>query len=517
MSAVGNFWRRVTEQIYISAWGPWSWSGLRSRFKIIGMKFFGNGPSYENTLIKYDVARQMYRNDGCDMNLGSQFARPIVDLQVDFIGLPTATVEDEKTDDFLNACLHEFWAGEIQQFLRNAIRDSKTVVRIHQDDQTDKLTTAEEKIHCRLEVLIPEYVTCEYEIGNATHMTRAFIRHFVMMTEQEGDIQNGVLPIEREHEIIETITEESYEYYDKTDRVMMPELTKPNNWGFVPITEIENEYDSTLGGGQSDLEAVYPFIRAFHDALTQALKAHKYHSIPKVTFKLNEIQSFIANNYPDVIDPATGQIRSGASISWQGREVFFIKPDEDMNFLEAQSILGDSKTLLEFLVDCISVASETPKWAFSIVDAGSANQADNAQSLPWTKKIIRKRTYYEAPIQRLLKMVMAINGFTISRPKIRWEITRVADQVAFTQALQMLIMGLEVAAQRGIISDTTYREMLRQFIPVMKNPSQEEKDAESNFVPLPPAPAAPANNPSSNGKGNSANVPVVAGQQGKNE
>lgn len=502
MNPIKRGWQRVSEQIF-SAWGPFAFTGLRSLFKVFGQKFFGDGPRYENTIISYDLARQLYRNDGGDQNLGSQFARPIIDLQVDFIGLPTATVGDEIIDDFLNNCLHDYWAAKIMEMKRNAIRDSKTIVRMRRNSLSDPLATLEDQLYCRLEILNPENVVLEYEPGNSDHLVRAIVHHFVILIDEEGDAEQGTLPVEREHEIIETVTEDSYTFFDRTTGEILDQFSGPNNWKFVPFVEVTNEFDSSLNGGQSDLEPVYPFIRAFHDALTQALTAHKYHSVPKVVFHLNEVQSFIANNYPEVVDVDTGEIKPGATISWKGREVFFVKPDEKMEFLEARSVLGDSKTLLEFLIDCICVASETPRWAFMIVDSGSANQANNAQVLPWTKKIIRKRTYFTPPIQRLLKMVMKVNGFTVKCPKIDWEIVRVEDQATFAQALQMLLMGLEVAAQRGIISDTTYRETIRQFLPKMKNPTQEERDAEDNAVPM---------DQMMNG-----NTPVVAGQQGKNE
>lgn len=515
MNRISRFWHRVTEQI-VSAWGPFSFSGLRSRFRVTGMKFFGDGPAYENTIISYELARQLYRNDGIDSNLGGQFARPIVDLQVDFIGTPTATVGDENMDDFLNACLHEYWADKLQEMKRNAIRDSKSIVRLVRDNLSDPLATVEESTYCRLKILNPEQVALEYEPGNETHLVKAVVHHKVLVVEQEGDPRNGVMPVETEHEIIETVDEDTITFFDRTSREVMEDFSGPNTWGFVPFVEVENEFDSSLNGGQSDLEAVYPFIRAFHDALTQALTAHKYHSIPKVTFNINEIQSFVKNNYPEAFDPATNTIRPQTIISWQGREVFFLQPDEKMGFIEARSVLGDSKTLLEFLIDCICVASETPKWAFMIVDPGSANQSENAQVLPWSKKIIRKRVFFTPPVQRLCKMVLKVNNFTVKCPKLDWEIIRVQDQATYNQALQMLIMGLEVAAQRGIISDTTYRETVREFLPKMKNPTEEERDAQDNFTPelTQGAQNVPAGQ---NGKGNSGQVAVTSGQQGKNE
>lgn len=505
-------WTRISEQI-VAIWSPFS-RGIRSRWSNVGGSLFGAAPAYENTEPDFNQLRTLYLNNGSE-TLGAFFARPIVDLQVDFIGLPVASTEDEDRDDFLNACLTDHWADELRQMFRNAIRDSKTCVRVQQDDARDNPLVSQDEIkHCRLEVVDPERIV---NIRRATLDDRvieeAVIRHTVEIQEEDGDFENGILPKTREHEILEVITPDSYRYFDVTEHVEKTDWNQENLWGFVPVVEVENDYDSTLKGGQSDLETVYPLIRAFNDALKQALQAHKYHSIPKVKFKLNEISAFIRNNFPDAVDE-NGNVKSGATVTWGGKEILFLQAEEDAEFLEARSVIGESKELLEFIIDCIAIASETPRWAFMILEAGSANQSNNAQTLPWAKKIVRKRTQYKETIQTLCKMVMKINNFEIVRPSLSWEMIRVEDQAAHNQALQQLIMGLEVAAQRQIISDSTYRELLRQFIPNMKNPTEEAADAKDNFEI---APAEPFGNPSPNGSGDTKNVPVTAGKQGKNE
>jgi hypothetical protein len=511
-----SVWQRISEQI-VTIWSPFS-SGLRSSWRIIGGTFFGSTPTYENTEVNYNHTRSLYLNNNDGASLGAFFARPIVDLQVDFIGLPVAATDDENTDDFLNTCLTDHWAESIRQMLRNAIRDSKTVVRMQQDNAGENPLVSQEEIkHCRLEIIDPERVlTITRNTLDDRIIEEAVIRHMIEMVEEEGDFPNGVLPKIKEHEILEVITPDMYRYYDVTDRVHKTSWDQPNAWGFVPLVEVLNEYDSTLKGGQSDLETVYPLIKAFHDAMSQSLQAHKYHSVPKVKLKLNEVQAFIRNNFPEALDE-NGQIRAQAEITWKGKEILFLQAEEDAAFLEARSVLGDSKELLDFIIDCISIASETPRWAFMILEAGSANQSNNAQTLPWAKKIIRKRKSYEAVIQDLLKMVQKINNFEISRPSLTWELIRVEDQAAFNQALQQLIMGLEVAAQRKIISDSTYRELLRHFIPNMKNPTQEAKDAEDNFEIAPPQPFGGDGSDGSNGKGQTKNVPITQGSQGRNE
>lgn len=498
---------KISEMIQ-SVFGPFRWSSLRSRFKLEGQSLFTTAPKYENTVINYDLARSLYSNMG-DSTLGGFFSKPIVDLQVDFIGHPTASTDDENNDDFLNACLHDHWAESIHQMLRNAIRDSHTFVRIQQDALLNNpLLTVDEADHCRLEILQPERVVAwESNALDSQILERAVIKHDIEFEEEPADFVNGIPPRMKKHVVWEIITPEKYEYYDTTDRVMLTDWNVTNTWGFVPIVEVFNEFDTVLNCGQSDLEQVYPLIKAFHDVIHQGLQAHQYHSVPKVKLKLQDVQPFIKNNFPSAIDE-NGKIVSGATITWKGKEILFLQAEEDAEFLEARSVLGDTKVLADFMVDLICIASSTPRWAFMDVEAGSANQANNAQTLPWAKKITRKRKSFDQYIQQLLKMVQKINGTSPIRAKLTWEIIRVEDQAAYNQALQQLIMGLEVAAQRQIISDSTYRELLRQFVPNMKPPTQEAKDAKDNFDPMP--------EPSPNGNA-PQNVPVKSGQQGKNE
>src|SRR5262245_60027577 len=149
MGRIRHFISEMTESIaglgVIPAWGSGFWNGLRSLFRSTGNLFWGKVPAYDNTLVNYDLARQLYRNDGTETSLGAAFCKPIVDLQVAFIGTPRASTGDDALDDALNKCFEVFWTDEIQQAFRNAIRDSKTVVRYWQEPLlNDPFMTVEE-------------------------------------------------------------------------------------------------------------------------------------------------------------------------------------------------------------------------------------------------------------------------------------------------------------------------------------------------------------------------------------
>jgi hypothetical protein len=280
-----------------------------------------------------------------------------------------------------------------------------------------------------------------------------------------------------------------------------------NRWKFVPVMEVWNEWDASLQGGQSDFESVIPFIKAFHDVVAQGLQAHKYHSTPKIKMKVADIAQFIKNNFASAWDETTGTVKEGASVDWSGREILFFNSEEDAGFLEARSVLGDTKTLADFLIDCIAIASETPEWAFMRVNAGSANSDRNAQTVPFLRKITRKRINFQKAVQQLCKMALAAYGEIPYRAHVVWDQIRPDDRLVLAQAFQQMVMGLEVAAQRGEISDETYRETIREFLDRMHGDAYEERNA------IMPAPA-PGNVPAPSSSSQPA--AIEAGKQGAN-
>jgi len=510
--------RQVSEQILTSPiFSFFSFAGIRSAFRLVGGTFWPKAhPRDEGTIVNYDLCRQMYRNSG-DNALGTAFAKPIVDLQVGFIGIPTVQIDDASNDvnDLLNECITDSWAGDLQEMFKDAIRDSKIIVRFRRPDVLDPLMTMDEADHFRIECVPPERVDLEYNMHNKNIIEKATVIHRMTILVKEGDISMGLQPQYEEHDVIEEITRDSYTYFDQTANAYIGDMAASNSWGFVPFVEVYNEWDSALQGGQSDLESVIPFLNAFHDVMAQGLQAHRYHSTPKIKMKLVDVGNFIRNNFPEAWDETTGTIKQGASVNWSGREIIFFNSEEDGEFLEAKSVLGDTRSLLDFLIDCISIASQTPEWAFMRVDAGSANSDRNAQTVPFIRKIMRKRISFNKAIQQLCKMALVAYGEIPYSPKVVWDVVRPDDQLVLAQAFQQIIMGLEVAAQRGEISDDTYRETIRQFLPLMGD-SQTEI---ANAIQPPPMPALPAGNPQNGNTpaGGTSSVPVKAGPQGGNE
>ena len=347
--AIRQVARKISEMIVPFWAGPVAFGGLRSRWTVKQNKFWSqNSIALEGSRVDYNSARTLYRNSGPNA-LGAGFCKPMIDLPVAFMGLPTATSDDPDFDDFLNACMHDYWPDGLQQVFRDAMRDSKVFVRVRRPSLNDPLMIVEDAEHCEIECLPPERVQIDRNQKNKNIIERAIISHKMMVITDPGSPREMRDPTYEEHEVIEIITRQSYQWWDRTTDELMPDWGGPNAQKFVPIVEVVNEWESYLQGGVSDLETSQVFIQALSDLLQQSLTAHKYHSVPKVKFKIKDVQAFITNNFPEAMDPSTGRIKAQSEISWTGKEILFIQPDEEADFIEAQSVLGDSTQLCGIL------------------------------------------------------------------------------------------------------------------------------------------------------------------------
>lgn len=489
---------------------PWTWprivvpisrsaSALRA---VMSEGLFGGKPVVMNTRVDWDLARSLYRNDNPDYNLGAGFVKPIINLTVEYTGLPYVTSEDGGRDTFLNEAIHDHWATGLQELFTAMLRDSKAIIRFRQPRIDNPLFTEDDRMHGRVEVVQPELVDITFDPSDPDMIERAVFTHWVKIDERtDAEVLTGTAPREVEHEIIEIVTTDAYRFFDKTDDRELESWRTANTWGFVPVWPAYNEYDSTLGGGQSDIESVLPFIKAFHDVLSQSLKSHQYHSIPKAKFKLNDVDTFLVNNYPEVIDIDTGRPKAGATINWSGKEIFFFDTEEDAEFIEARSVLGDSKTLLDFLIDCIAIASETPKWALLKVETANPN---DASVKTFEKKIQRKRVMFDTPIIMLCKMALASRGQSPVTMRVTWPTVNIETLVSKGQAIQQIVMALDVATSHEWIADQTVIQILSTMFPEISDPETEKSLAKSNVIPEIPAPApasdTQAAHPPSNGK-----------------
>lgn len=453
--------------------------GLRSDFNALKGGFLNRPttPILRETKIDRDYVRGLYYNTKTELSNGAFFAASIIDGTADFINLPEVTFEgDAVLTALVNNWVLNFWGNKFWEIYRNALRDTNVWVRLRLPYPTPLLSIEEENVPT-LEIIDGDRVQPYYNPVTG-ELIRVEIDTPVFIEEQPWNpnyIQaTGARVYGREHDIREIITKDGFFYYDVTMGQYLDEFTTQNDWGFVPLVEIFNDYDSALHGGKSDLEQVFPFFKALHELIVQTRTIHSYHADPKVKFKLDDVINFLRNNWPDsfVNGEFTGKV------SWRDRDVFFMESSEDATFLEATLKIADSVALAEFLIDCICIAAEVTE---GILFRAKATQATTQgdEFFRFKRKIDRKRKNFGEGLQLVIRMATKIATKTAHRPKLSWPPIDLADLAAEGQALNQITTAAEVANRAGIISKQTYGSRVRRFYPGMQDHTAEQTQINS--------------------------------------
>jgi len=139
---------------------------------------------------------------------------------------------------------------------------------------------------------------------------------------------------------------------------------RPNPWGFIPIVHFKNEPEETELYGTSELEPIEPYMKAYHDVMLHAMQGSKMHSTPRLKLKLRDVEAFLKNNFPEALKAV--QRGEEAKIDLKGHELLIFTDEEDAEFIEARSTIGDAGALLKLLFYCIVDVSEVPEFAFGV-------------------------------------------------------------------------------------------------------------------------------------------------------
>lgn len=459
-------------------------TGLRSALSALRSGFYDSPttPALQDTKIDRDAARALYYNTIPNMRFGAFAARNIIDGTADYIGLPILTVGDEVTDETINNWVTEHWASSLWQLYRTVLRDSEAWVRVRLPLPNPLLAPGEERIP-EIEVIDSDRVTPYYN-PTTRELERIEILTDVYMEDEPFNPANiyasGVRSHGRAHQIIEIITRSQFLYYDSTMNEMLVEFTTDNQWGFIPMVQLFNDYDEALHGGSSDLETVYPLFQPFHDIFDQTKTAFKYHANPKVQIQVNDILSFIQNNFPEALQDG----KFTGKVSWRDRDVFFMQTgdtgetNEQMNFVKADLNIADAQALLELIIDAICIGAGVTEGILFRARAETADTSDEAQR--FKKKVGRKRDNFAPYLRTILRMAMFVSMDNPVTAQISWNEIDSQDLIDFSTAFTNVVTALEVLNRSEIVSKATYRGAVRRFVPNMKANEEEAADAQAD-------------------------------------
>ncbi|SFH21460.1 Phage portal protein, SPP1 Gp6-like [Desulfotomaculum arcticum] len=420
----------------------------------------------DSSRVDYARARALYDNTDDKYKLGAGFSKGVINTTAGFMGVPRFKSEDETAQEVLD----DFFSNNtsrMMQVQRNAMRDGDWFVWITREENHEQALYPEQKVRLIFNMLPPEQVVQiikdplnnnqvkEYVIQAAydwlddlDNAKRALVTQRISATRRvigiSGDIPAGLA---------------SY-------------IEEDNPWGFIPIVHFKNEGDDTKEFGQSDLEPIEPFLKAYHDVLLHALQGSKMHSTPRLKFTIKDLAGFLRNNF-GISDPYAFASQGG-TISLDGHEFFLFSEDEDAEFIEVKSAIGDTTELLKFLFYCIVDTSETPEFAFGVHTPSSLSSVKEQMPI-LVRKIARKREQFTESWQRLARIVLALTDLAGDKKAgsyatvLEWDEVDPRDEKEVVEILKNVTEALKTALEAEIMSDEAATEFLKQFVNTMND------------------------------------------------
>lgn len=412
----------------------------------------------DSSKVEYELARSLYQNKHESYKLGAAFIKPIINSTTGFMGVPHFQIEDEEA----NAILESFALDNTSKMLKthtDALKLGDCYVWLTREERQNPLYP-DKPTRLIYNFIAPDEVK-DIILDPTTNEPIAYI----LETDNEWtDIEGN----KKKCKIKQAITAEERIIEVEGD---MPEGLEagshPNIWGFVPIVHFKNEPDETLKYGQSEIEPIEPYVKAYHDVMLHALKGSKMHSTPKLQMKLKDVAGFLKNNF-GVEDPIKFA-KEGGKVNLDGHEILFLADGEDAQFLEVNSSTGDAQVLLKLLFYCIVDISETPEFVFGVHTPSSL--ASTKEQMPiMVNKIRRKREQFTEQWQLLSRMVLIMSsnstGYKYSSydVTIGWDEINPKDEKESAETLEKISNAISKALESGIISEESAVNFLSQYI-----------------------------------------------------
>jgi phage antirepressor YoqD-like protein len=288
-----------------------------------------------------------------------------------------------------------------------------------------------------------------------------------------------------EKELYELITATQITLTYKDD--FKPERKFPNKMGFVPAVLFENETEMAQLHASSELEAIEPYMKFYHDVMVHAGSSSELHSTAKLVVRARDLNRFLEQNF-------TQQEIDEKRLRFKNKDVLFFESgdpsitsvgsniyQEGADIIQAEAPLGDTTTLLEFIFLNIVDVSEIPEWAFGGA-IGSSKASVSEQSAPLVHKVKRKRAMVESGWALLGRMMLKTVLNTTTRVEVRWSDLAMRDLKSEAEAFRNFTEALLALNDGQAVSKTTMNRILMKLLPEILPYNLDEDSTESDMV-----------------------------------
>jgi len=327
------------------------------------------------------IAREIYHNVNKNYALAGQLVRPIVNNNVNFIGIPTL-----------------FGNKKNIKVIEDINIDYRSIHKSVEIDGSVFVWPQWREDHIEL-VQIPVDIVQRTFIDPVT-------KEVIGYRLKENIQYDTIKDIDQRVEIICTITKS----YIKTEisGSIIKTITAKNVLGVLPLVHFSNDKDILELYGHSEFEAIEPQLKFYHNLTYEAGSAQSRDGHPKLKVTTKNPKQWIDNNFG--AGAFDNLVKNGGTISMGDRDLFINGEGDDVNYLYLNKTTGDYGELSGTTFMNIVEGSETPEINFG-ANLGTSLASVKEYRPIWIKKIEAKQYERTAPWIKVYELILALHNF----------------------------------------------------------------------------------------------------------
>lgn len=338
-------------------------------------------------------ARAMFHNTDNEYKLAAGLIKPIINADVSFIGEPVFHSIDERTNEVLKE-INKKQVGYYQAAHKVSLREGDFYIWI----QWDVLTQSTKWVGLpddKLDEIIRDPITNEA---------------IQYVFKWNIDYKDKMLVGKRME--VQILIDKEIIVYKYTGQIPagIQSGSSPNVLKELPIVQLSNEREDFEQKGHSEITAIEPFLKAYHDVFMMALQSQKNNSAPKLKLKVKNVQEFVDNNWGS---NAWSNYKAGTrpeGFSVENLDLVFLADDDDSEYMSVQSTTGSAEPLLKLLFSLIVETSETIEVVFG-ANLGTSLASVESQLPVYVKKIERKQRQFQPAWEKVVELDLKFKGF----------------------------------------------------------------------------------------------------------
>ena len=329
------------------------------------------------------LAREIYHNVNKNYSLAGQLIKPIVNNNVNFIGIPTL-FGNKKSVNVIKEVDIDY------RKIHKSVEIDGSIFIWPQWDNEDEVIKL---------VKIPIDIISTIYIDPRTKKVTGYKLKEQLQYDTIDDINQNVdiTCIITKRQIQTTFTGSINEV-----------VTAKNVFGTLPIVHFSNDRDLDELYGHSEIESIEPQIKFYHDLTYEAGAAQSRDGHPKMKVTTKKPKLWIENNFgPGAYEEL---LAGNAKISMDDRDLYINGEDDDVSYLYLNKTTGDYGPLSQTTFQNIVEGSETPEINFG-ANIGTSLASVKEYRPVWIKKIEAKQYERTAPWVAVYEIILMINNF----------------------------------------------------------------------------------------------------------